>query len=379
MHTKLYPVGDLWTHLTSNVPPIPGRIRQEAADFRVDEVPAYPPSGTGTHLFVHFEKVGLTTAEAVRRLAVALGVPPKAGSWAGLKDRRAVTTQWASFEGARAEAAQGVELDGVRVLAAAPNEHKLRTGHLRANHFRIVVRDVPAERLGDLETARTHLSREGVPNYYEAQRFGRDGGNLKRALRWLVEGGRPPRDRAKRKWDVSVVQSWLFNRVLAERITDGLLGRAVAGDLMRKEETGGLFVCDDVVTDQARVERWEISPTGPMFGPKMRHPAAEAHEREQTALTRSGLTEDTIRGFGRMGQGTRRALRVPLAECDVEPTAEGVALTFTLPTGAYATAVLGELFKEGLTRDPPPQETPGGGNRAGQPGVGPADDLDPSA
>lgn len=379
MHTKLHPSGDLWPRLTSSVPPISGRIRQEAADFRVDEVPAYPPSGTGTHLFVHFEKVGLDTAEAVRRLAAALEVPARGASWAGLKDRRAVTTQWASFEGARTEAAQGLELEGVRVLTAAPNEHKLRTGHLRANRFRILVRDVPADRLGDLEQARAQLSREGVPNYYEAQRFGRDGGNLERALRWIVQGGRPPRDRAKRKWDVSVVQSWLFNRVLGDRITDGLLDRAVAGDLMRKEETGGLFVCDDVATDQARVERWEISPTGPMFGPKMRGPTAEARDREQAALTASGLTEDTIRSFGRMGQGTRRTLRIPLAECGVEPTAEGVVLTFTLPTGAYATAVLGELFKEGLSQGPPPPETPGSGNRAGQPGVQTAGDLGPSA
>jgi tRNA pseudouridine13 synthase len=334
--------------LTGQVAPIRGRIRHDPEDFCVDEVPAYDPSGDGPHLFVRFEKRELNTREAVRRLARALGVPEGAASFAGMKDRRAVTTQWASFEGAAEDVAAGAAVDGVRVLEWARHPNRLRTGHLRANRFRILVREVPEARWADLQSMLATLCRRGVPNYYEAQRFGWDGGNLTRAQAWWLEGRRPPRDRTRRKWDVSVLQSWLFNEVLADRIRDGALDRAIVGDLMRREATGGLFVSESPEEDQPRLEAWDISPTGPMFGPRMRWPAAEAREKEEAVLTRTGVTSEHLQRFGRAGRGTRRPLRVCPAEAQMEWTPEGVALQFTLPTGAYATALLRELFKDGL-------------------------------
>src|SRR5690242_13329532 len=100
-------------HLTVNSPKVSGKIRQSPEDFQVDEVPAYLPSGDGTHLYVHFRKVGLDTPVAVGRIAEALGVPRERAGWAGLKDRHAVTTQWASFEGANAEQAAALRLDNI--------------------------------------------------------------------------------------------------------------------------------------------------------------------------------------------------------------------------------------------------------------------------
>jgi tRNA pseudouridine13 synthase len=361
---------DCRPHLTATVPAIPGRIRHDPGDFRVEEVPAYTPSGHGEHLFVQFEKTDLTTPEAVRRLARALSVPPQAASFAGMKDRRAITTQWASFAGASPEAATHAAVEGVRVLASAPHHRKLRTGHLRANRFQILVRDVPGSRWPDIPHMLDTLLRTGVPNYYEAQRFGRDGGNLDRARRWLVEGGRPPRDRSRRKWDVSVLQSWLFNEVLAARIRAGDLARALPGDLMRREETGGLFVSDGPGADQERVDQWEISPTGPMFGPRMRWPEAEARDREQAALDDAGLSTAHLERFGRAGQGTRRALRVRPGDARAERVSEGVRLTFELPTGAYATGLLRELFKEGLRVETGNETVPGVVNGEG-PGTTP--------
>lgn len=340
---------ELWPHLTRDLAGLTGLIRKNPEDFAVDEVPAYVPSGRGDHLFVRFEKTDLTTREAVRRLAATLGADVRKASWAGLKDRRAVTTQWASFEGITPAAAPpGLQADGVRVLESALHEHKLRTGHLRANRFRIHVRDVPSERMADVLEAVVALQRTGVPNYYEAQRFGRDGSNLARARRWLVEGGRPPRDRFARKWDVSVLQSWVFNQVLAERVSDGSFGRALPGDLMRREDTGGMFVSDGTDEAQVRMDRWEISPTGPMVGPRMRWPEGEALEREQRAVAGAGLTDETLKRFGKLGRGTRRPLRVATGELQCTRTENGVELVFELPSGAYATAVLREIFKDGL-------------------------------
>ena len=64
--------------------------------FVVEEIPAYPPSGEGDHTYLWIEKRGLTTLEAMRRLAQALGVTPRDIGYAGMKDRHATTRQWLS-------------------------------------------------------------------------------------------------------------------------------------------------------------------------------------------------------------------------------------------------------------------------------------------
>ncbi len=333
-------------YLTADVPPIPGRIRAELSDFQVDEVPAYAPEGQGTHLFVRVEKTDLTTPEAARRLAAHLGVDASKAGWAGLKDRHAITTQWLSFEGADRERAAGVSLPGLRVLEAVPHPTRLRTGHLHGNRFRIRVRSGPPERMNDVERVVGELASLGVPNYFGEQRFGAAGTNLARARAWIVEGGRPPRQRFEKKLLVSVLQSELFNRRVAARVAAGELGRVFAGDLVRKEDTGGLFVAEDLAEVQARADAFALSPTGPMFGPKMRWPAAEARAQEEALLREAGLDATHLARMGRAGEGTRRPVRVRLDAAELAPTEDGFELAFGLPAGSYATVVLREVLKE---------------------------------
>lgn len=331
-------------HLTSGLPAIPGRLRVELDDFVVDEIPAYEPSGEGEHLFVRFRKRDLTTPEAVRRMANALGVEPGTSGWAGMKDRHAVTTQWASFQGASSEAAAALELEGIEILEAVAHRHKLRTGHLRGNRFVLRVRDA-GPYLGEARQVLDRLVESGLPNYFGEQRFGRGGENLPRARQWLVEGGRAPRRKLERKLLVSVLQSWLFNEALADRLRDGLFDRPAAGDLLRKEETGGLFTTDDLDEAARRMADWEISATGPMFGPRMRWPEGEAREREAALLERMGVENDHIARFGRAGEGTRRPYRVRPGRVEVESEGDALRVGFDLPSGSYATAVMREVLK----------------------------------
>lgn len=330
--------------LTGPDAPLEGVIRATPEDFRVDEVPAYEPEGSGDHLFVRFEKTGLGTPEAVRRIARALDVDPRETGYAGLKDRHAVTRQWASFlfgDPARLEEA---DIDGVTVLETARHRHKLRTGHLRGNRFILFVRGASGN-VEEAEARLATLARRGVPAYFGEQRFGHGGQNLEDARRWLVEGGRAPRDRFKKKLLVSTLQAALFNELCAERVREGTMDGAIAGDLMRKEETGGLFVSDDVERDRQRAQDFEVSATGPMVGAKMRWPEGEALAREEAALARWKLRPEDLERFRASGAGTRRPYRVRLSEPRLEVEPEGVRLMFTLPSGAYATVVLAELVR----------------------------------
>lgn len=320
-----------------------GKIRRVAEDFRVAEVPAYLPAGHGGHLFVQFEKHGLTTREAVTRMAKALGVNVRDVGVAGQKDKHAVTTQWASFERVSADAALGLSLPNLRVLAASPHPHKLRTGHVRSNHFEIVIRETT-----ELATARAvleQLERDGVPNYYGDQRFGRGENNVARAFAMVRGETRPPRDHFERKLLMSSLQSALFNTWLAERVTEDLYARPILGDLLRKESSGGIFLNEDNDDAARRMAAWEISATGPMFGAEMPHPSAEAERRERAVFERSQLTDEMLAAHVKLGAGTRRAARVRIGACEVEAHEDGLRLRFELPAGAYATSVLREVMK----------------------------------
>src|SRR5262249_52115938 len=105
---------------SASLPGTGGRLRVRPQGFQGGEGAAYAPSGTGEHLFLWVEKVALDTPAVARLLAAALGLVPSDVSWAGLKDRQAVTRQWLSLP-ARAEASlAGAQLpDGLRVLTHA--------------------------------------------------------------------------------------------------------------------------------------------------------------------------------------------------------------------------------------------------------------------
>jgi len=330
--------------LTSALPGTGGNIRVTPDDFEVEEIPAYAPSGDGEHLFLWIEKLGIDTPEAAFRVAAALGLHHGDVSWAGLKDRVARARQWLSVP-ARAEAALGslVPTPELRLLAHARHGNKLRVGHLGGNRFRIRIRD--AERPEAAVAVMERLASEGLPNAFGEQRFGR-GDTAFRGLT-LVRGERLPQKPSafERKLYVSAYQAQLFNRLLGARLHQGNLRRALDGDLMRKTDSGGLFVCREPQVDQPRVDRGEIVPTGPIFGWKMQRPGREVEAAEMAVLDAEELTLDSFRRLGGIAEGTRRPYLVHVKDAHWLIEGTSVELTFTLPAGSYATVLLDEVMK----------------------------------
>lgn len=333
-------------YISSEIAPIAARIKERPEDFRVHEIPAYPPTGSGDHLWVHFEKTNTTTEFAVKQLARALGIAPRDAGYAGMKDKHAITTQWASFLFGKEEALSNLDIPGLRILAVTRHAQKLRTGHLRGNRFELVLRNVDASRIDDAKEVLTRVRTLGMPNYFGAQRFGFDGRNTNEARAWIVDNGPAPRDMWKKKLLVSVLQSQVFNDVVASRIKDGLFAEAVDGDVLRKEDTGGLFTTSDLADAKKRVAEWAVSPTGPMFGDSMRAAEREALLRDEAALLRAGLTHEHLKRFGSAGEGTRRVMRVRPDDITLETLDDtSLKLMFTLPKGAYATVLVREITK----------------------------------
>lgn len=328
-------------------PPLCGRIRCAPEDFIVIEELGWQPDGSGEHVFLYVRKSGQNTDWVARRLAEVCEVRADAVSYAGLKDRHAVTEQWFSVQMPGREApmpcgftgSRGI--DGVEVLAVTRNSRKLRRGALAGNRFRIVVRELdgpPAAVLDRLPA----IAARGVPNWFGEQRFGRDGGNLERARR-LLAGTLRERDRHKRGLYLSAARSHLFNRYLAARISDGSWDQALPGEVLMLDGSHSVFACPQPdATILERLARHDLHPSGPLWG---------AGESLATAAALAGETAlaaaETQLCAGLAAEGLkqeRRALRLVPAQLHGEAIGEAaVQFEFTLPAGAYATTVLHEL------------------------------------
>jgi len=359
----------------------PGTLKAEPEDFLVEEISAYEPSGEGEHVFIRFTKTDVTTPDAVRAIARALGCDPREAGVAGMKDKRAVTTQTVSVHVPRGiaaldlvERAQRLALRGIRIHDATAHGHKLKTGHLAGNRFEIVVRDIPLGRFEEAGRALGTIAECGVPNAFGAQRFGVAGDNAARALAWLRGEHPGPRDRRMLRLLWSSLQSTVFNLVLESRVKDGTWTTPMVGDLLKVRASGGLFVCEDVATDVARARAGEISPTGPIIGPRMPWPEGAPADLERSVA-------DGVLGAGAdlsrarlLGSGTRRSLRVwaqdlrwaahkPDEEATQHAQTACMRVSFVLPKGAYATTVLASAFairqapsSVGTRDEPPPSE-----------------------
>lgn len=393
-------------YLTAHIPGTGGVIKETPDDFRVAEIPLYPPCGEGEHCYAEIEKRGITTLEAVRRLARAAGVAERDIGYAGMKDAVGVTRQTVSIPRVAPEQLLALEIPGVRVLSAVRHRNKLKLGHLAGNRFRIRVREVAGDALARAEAVLQVLRERGVPNFFGSQRYGAQGNSHLIGRAWLAGDfrgavdlliGDPAKVRDERwqaaiaayrqgdpaeslrlfpghcrterdvlqrlvsrpdAWEkalhgvhprlkklyLSACQSALFDRVLALRLDS--FDRLMAGDLAIKHANGACFLVTDPAAEAPRAASFEISPSGPMFGCKLMLPEGEPRELEEGVLREEGLT---LAGFDLPGglrlEGERRPLRVPLGEPQLAADEDSLVLEFSLPRGAYATTVLREVMK----------------------------------
>lgn len=329
------------------------RIRTVPEDFRVEEALLYPLQGSGPHAYLQIEKRLLNTDDVARSLARTLDVPRRDVGYAGRKDRVAVTRQWFSVPAAAAPRLDGWELPGARIVARDRHSEKLRVGQLSGNRFRLVVREVSEEAGRTVEERLERLVRRGVPNRFGRQRFGRDGKNVERGRR-ILESKRVQGNRQTAWLMVSALQSAVFNRVLELR--QAPLDALLPGDVAIVHATAEVFLVVEP-PDPGRLERFELSPTGPIFGTKMKWPRGETAEVEGRAMAELGLGDPRrlVLPRGLKLYGDRRPLRVRPAGAEAGWDDGVLELTFELPAGSYATVLLEELLPGGF------EEGAGGG------------------
>jgi len=325
-----------------------GDIKTEADDFIVEEFLSFMPEGSGEHVFLHIEKIGENTEYVARLLARHAGVRQRDVSYAGMKDRHGRTRQWFSvwLPGKEDPDWSGVETDNLKILETVRHARKLKRGVLAGNRFTLTIRNWQGDR--DIaEQQLRQIQRHGFPNYFGEQRFGHQGRNIEKALA-MFQGGKVKRE--QRSIYLSAARSYLFNLVLAERVKAQTWNRALPGDVFNLNHTNSHFHAEAI--DQALIERMEsgdIHPTGVLWGKGDGGVTGEALALEQKIIAAHPELADGLLKADL--EADRRALRVIPENLVWDFEADGVLrLSFGLPAGSYATALLREIVDSGLNQ-----------------------------
>ncbi len=327
-------------HAHLNEKPIAG-FRQAAQDFEVEEVLGFQLSGAGEHLWLKIEKTGLNTIDVARFIAEKTATPIQDIGYAGLKDKLAVTRQWFSVKSSADLNETDFGEPTIKLLESQRNSRKLRRGSHRGNAFRITLKDISVDSAW-IESVCSTLAAQGVPNYFGPQRFGHGGNNIARA-EGLFSGKLVKLPRFQRGIILSAARSFLFNQVLAARVSDGSWNQYLTGELMALAGSSSVFKAEE--EDQAiagRLAALDIHPTGPLWG---KGELASAGQVKNLELGIIDNYEVLSRGLSDAGlKQERRSLRLIPENLRINTAGEReLMVEFSLPTGAFATSVLREM------------------------------------
>ena len=304
-------------------------------DFVVEELPARQWSEDGRYLVVKVTKRERNTEDVASELARQLRRPRKDVSYAGLKDRNALTTQFFSVKGAKASELARVAIDKVELSAAGFTHEPLSLGSLRANHFSITVRHVSAPpRVVGV-----------VPNFFDEQRFSDHNDEIgkalvkgdfsgacvliddERVLSFLADHPSNPVGALRRlprkllTLYVHAYQSRLFNRVL-----ERLLAKKTLQELQGTSIPLVGFGTEDLGLYEGLLEEEGLTTRDFII-------------RQLPEVSSEGSTRQAVIGIDDLTIG-------PLEEDELNEGKKKCLVAFTLPKGAYATNVIRWLCSE---------------------------------
>ncbi|MBT4530258.1 MAG: tRNA pseudouridine(13) synthase TruD [Phycisphaerae bacterium] len=381
---------------------IHGVLKSTPEDFVVDELPLYEPCGVGEHLYLQVTKTNMSHEYLIRNIAKRFGVKKRDIGCAGRKDLKAVTTQMLSLYLPGKSVDVPNAIDGIKVRSFSWHSNKLRLGHLLGNRFSICLREVDSSNFTLIEQRLKSLSETGLPNYFGPQRFGNNNDNhlhgqyfITQEWQQLVDSMLSGKERhhkfakngeykkALDAWQfgqpaqrnilealikdkspeqacktiprtlvtlcVNAFQSAIFNEVLQQRVKTGSYNKFIEGDLVWNHEGGGRTFCissEEVVSADIleRSAQCKVSPSGPLWGAKMRLPSEEVLCNEKKVVETFGVTEEHLNAMKKFAQGARRPLCVPVKNTSVKADSDSILLQFDLPAGSYATVVINILL-----------------------------------
>ena len=319
-----------------------GVIRQFVEDFCVVEHISFSPSGAGDHLYLYIEKRGCNTDWVASQLASIAGLKLVDIGYAGKKDRHAVTQQWFSLHMPNQEEPDWESLPPeIRILSKTRHEKKLKSGAILSNKFRLVIRSLTGD-LSEIERRLLLLQKQGIPNYFGAQRFGNNNGNVRKLIDMVKNRRRVKK--SQRSMYISAGRSYLFNKILDYRVQQNNWNKAIAGDVMMLEGSHAIFSTETVDEQiERRIAEKDINPATLLWGRGERLSTGEARSIEDGVLDENPDIVDALERVG--SQLAHRSLRVNIPSLKWEFQTDSLTISFDLPSGSYATSVLSECIQ----------------------------------
>lgn len=356
--------------------PINAHFSKNADDFVVRELPLYAPSGAGEHMMIHAQKKGLSTKEMLSVFSSFTGAKMRDIGYAGLKDKEGLTSQYITIPAKFCSALGSFSHQNIKILSSELHANKLRVGHLKGNAFFIRLKKVSKTDALKLQEACANTLKNGVPNYFGYQRFGKFGDNAKQGYELLesLKNGKKPRFNPKMSnFLISAFQSELFNRLLSLRVEIShickdsspkeaqdfcnIFGinenleffkelkkqeqffKLFKGDALGHYPLGAVFTCDDLEAEITAFKERRKTPQGAIFGKKMFEAYGVAKSLENIIISPFGDVLGLMNGARRPAIIWANNLIYKYDEQNAH-----FSLSFELIKGAYATNFLREIL-----------------------------------
>ncbi len=319
-------------------------FRTHDEDFQVNEITNRELVESGPHMYLYIEKKGTNTHWLARKLANHAKIDLKDVGYAGLKDRHGVTRQWFSLpiKNKEPDLTHVFNGDEFTLIEKGFYGVKLKRGALGGNQFKLILRNVDGLK-SEIETRLELIKSKGVPNYFGEQRFGHNNENLHQAAKFYQTGKRP-RNRQKTSMYLSASRSYLYNKMLANRVEADSWTKAIDGEVFGFAGSLRGFRQEGTEEEVTRFNEREIHPTCAMWGRGESLAANQLLEIEQSVANANPVFAEGIEKQGMKQE--RRATRLLIPGLEWQWLADDVLeLSFELASGFYATSVLRELGK----------------------------------
>jgi tRNA pseudouridine13 synthase len=255
----------------------------------------------------------------------------------------------------------------IEILERTYNKAPIKIGHLKGNHFSIVLHHINEKDAKFFNTTAKKMQVIGIPNYYGYQRFGEDSRSYLQGKEIAHSGKRLKG--SKEKLLVSAYQSYLFNRWLGTRVKlSAVISNNKAEEaakklqypvelvkvLAKQPQFFKLFLGDiiisypygksnfvkDMIQSAQAFEQKKIAPTGLLSGANVERAKSDAYylEEEYDDTELSSL------------KGDRRFAWIWPKDVKTfyDHDAKKLIVDFYLPKGSYATTFLEEIGKFSL-------------------------------
>ncbi|MDA1164565.1 MAG: tRNA pseudouridine(13) synthase TruD [Planctomycetota bacterium] len=224
------------------------KLKRLPEDFQVDELSQVTPT-TGPFALYRLTKQSIGTPEAINAVIDRWKIPRRRISYGGLKDRHALTSQFVTVHhGPKKPLSQkSFEMEYLGQV-----NQPFTAEEIDGNRFTIVLRDLTAADVEQAQSAAEAVRRDGLPNYFDDQRFGSLGfsgewigrswclGDWERTL-WLALADPHPDDRSDEKKQKTILRELWGRWTECKQALDRSHRRSIVTFLADKESSGKLI------------------------------------------------------------------------------------------------------------------------------------------